>query len=114
MRLLFDQNVSRHLVGRLAAEYPESLHVGSIGLDAADDRAIWDYAREHDLIIVSKDSDFRQLAFVLGPPPKAIWLRVGNQGTEAIRRLLAERVEIVKQFGASPEEALLVLPDLGV
>jgi predicted nuclease of predicted toxin-antitoxin system len=114
VRLLFDQNLSRHLVDRLAADYPESLHVISVGLDAADDRAIWDYAGENDLIIVSKDSDFRQLAFVLGPPPKAIWLRVGNERTEAIRRLLAESVETVERFGASPDEALLVLPNLEV
>jgi len=112
VRLLFDQNLSRHLVDRLRTEYPESLHVISVGLDAVDDREIWDYAGEHDLVIVSKDSDYRQLAFVLGPPPKAIWLRVGNDGTEAIGRLLAESVEMVERFGASPDEALLVLPNL--
>jgi predicted nuclease of predicted toxin-antitoxin system len=113
VRLLFDQNLSRRLVDRLSVEYPESLHLVSVGLETADDREIWDYAGENDLVIVSKDSDFRQLAFVLGPPPKAVWLRVGNAGTEAIRRLLADSVEIVERFGASPEEALLVLPGLG-
>ncbi len=60
----------------LAVEYPDSRHVADLGLDTATDRAIWDYAGEHRFVIVSKDSDFRQLAFLLGPPPKAIWVNL--------------------------------------
>lgn len=74
VKLLFDQNLSRHLVGMLSIEYPESRHVTEMGLDVATDAEIWTYAREHDFVIVSKDSDFRQLAFLHGPPPKAIWV----------------------------------------
>lgn len=68
MRLLLDQNLSRVLVRRLAGEYPDSVHVAEIGLDTATDREIWDYARERDYVIVSKDSDIRQLALLFGPP----------------------------------------------
>ena len=64
MKLLFDQNVSRHLVGMFALEYPESRHVTDVGLDTATDEEIWAFASGHDFIIVSKDSDFRQLAFM--------------------------------------------------
>lgn len=49
-----------------------------VDLDAATDRGIWEYAAEHELVVVSKDSDFRQLAFLYGPPPKVVWLRVGR------------------------------------
>jgi predicted nuclease of predicted toxin-antitoxin system len=62
VRLLFDQNLSRRLVQLLADVYPDSLHVVDAQLDAADDRAVWDFAKDHGLIIVSKDSDFRQLS----------------------------------------------------
>ncbi|MCY3960235.1 MAG: DUF5615 family PIN-like protein [bacterium] len=58
MRLLLDQNLSRRLVGLLAIEYPGSCHVVEVGLDTATDRAIWEYAHDHDFLIVSKDSDF--------------------------------------------------------
>lgn len=64
MKLLFDQNLSRHLVRHLASEYPASRHVTEMGLDTATDNEIWSYARDHGFMIVSKDSDFRQLAFL--------------------------------------------------
>lgn len=37
MKLLFDQNLSRHLITQLAAEFPESEHVTALGLDTASD-----------------------------------------------------------------------------
>lgn len=110
MRLLFDQNLSRHLVRLLDAAFPSSRHVVDIGLDTATDREIWDYAREHGFVIVSKDSDFRQLAFLLGPPPKAIWLRLGNARTTEVAGVLREHRLIIAAFGETAEEALLVLP----
>ena len=81
MKLLFDQNVSRRLVGMFSVEHPESKHVTEVGLDTATDEEIWSYAGDHGFVIVSKDSDFRQLAFLHGPPPKAIWVRLGNAST---------------------------------
>lgn len=112
MRLLFDQNLSRHLVAQLAPIFPDSVHVGALGLDTGTDREIWDYAGEHGYLLVSKDSDFRQLAFLLGPPPKAVWLRVGNRSTAMIADLLRSGADIIARFAASEEEALLVLPAL--
>ena len=44
MKLLFDQNLSRRLVTILATEFPDSAHVGTLGLDTATDREIWDHA----------------------------------------------------------------------
>jgi predicted nuclease of predicted toxin-antitoxin system len=52
VRLLFDQNLSRRLVQLLADLYPDSQHVVDVHLDAADDRAVWEFAKEHGLTIV--------------------------------------------------------------
>lgn len=112
MKVLFDQNLSRRLVTHLATEFPDSAHVGTLGLDTATDREIWDYAAEHDYVIASKDSDFRQLAFLLGPPPKALWLRVGNASTSTMAAVLRTHADAIKAFAQSDDEALLVLPDL--
>lgn len=89
MRLLFDQNLSRHLVHQLDVEYPDSRHVTDVGLDTATDAEIWAWAGEHDYMIVSKDSDFRQLAFL---------------------HVLRDHLDDVAQFAATEDEALLVLP----
>jgi predicted nuclease of predicted toxin-antitoxin system len=62
VKLLFDQNLSRFLVERVGSEFKGSLHVIQLGLDQATDRKIWDWAGEHDFTIVSKDSDFHDLA----------------------------------------------------
>lgn len=44
MKLLFDENLSHHLIESLASLFPGSTHVRKIGLERADDRAIWAYA----------------------------------------------------------------------
>lgn len=110
MRLLFDQNLSRHLVRHLAVEYPASSHVTDVDLDTATDTEIWAWAGEHGYMIVSKDSDFRQLAFMHGPPPKAVWLRTGNASTLDILNILRDHVDDITHFATTEDEALLVLP----
>ena len=109
MKLLFDQNLARVLVRRLTAEYPESAHIAELGLATATDRAIWEFARANDYVIVSKDSDFRQLAFLLGPPPRAVWVRVGNVSTSVIEDLLRRSAGTLQRFAESDEESLLIL-----
>ena len=70
MKLLLDENLSFRLINLLAASFPDSQHVDLVGLHSQSDVAIWDFAREKGFTIVSKDDDFRQLAFVHGVPPK--------------------------------------------
>jgi predicted nuclease of predicted toxin-antitoxin system len=76
---------------------------------AASDEAIWTHARGDDLIIVSKDDDFRSLALVRGPPPKVIWLQIGNASTAAVATLLRANALLLKTFSLDPVEALLSL-----
>jgi predicted nuclease of predicted toxin-antitoxin system len=109
VRLLFDQNLSRHLVGMFSLEYPDSRHVTEVGLDTATDAEIWAYAGEHGFVIVSKDSDFRQLAFLHGPPPKAIWVRMGSASTIEIYNTVRDHHDEIERFAASADEALLIV-----
>jgi predicted nuclease of predicted toxin-antitoxin system len=110
MSLLFDQNLSRRLVALLAPEYPGSEHVEGAGLLGADDLTVWQYAANHGLMVVSKDSDFQRLSLLHGPPPKVVWVRVGNGPTAAVAALLRARVAEVQAFAADPALALLELP----
>lgn len=109
MKLLFDQNLSPHLVDALVDLYPGSAHVRGLGLARADDRDVWDHAGTHGFTVVSKDSDFHQLAFLHGPPPKAVWLRIGNCTTEDVEQMLRSWHGQVEAFGRHPDEAFLVL-----
>ena len=84
MKFLFDENLSPRLVAGLSDVFPASVHVRDVGLARATDAAIWRYARGHDLAIVSKDSDFHQVSFLRGAPPKVIWIRRGNCTTADI------------------------------
>ncbi len=109
MRLLFDQNLSPRLDDNLRDIYPESLHVRAVGLEAADDDTIWDYAKDNDLIIVSKDSDFRQLSFTHGHPPKVIWIRRGNCSTSEIESILRIRHPDLLDFSQDEQSTFLAL-----
>jgi predicted nuclease of predicted toxin-antitoxin system len=81
MKLLFDQNMSFKLCRQLADLYPGSAQVRLVGLAQADDRAVWQYAGANGFVLVSLDADFAEMAALLSPPPKVIWLRCGNQPT---------------------------------
>jgi predicted nuclease of predicted toxin-antitoxin system len=65
--------------------------------------------RDGNFIIVSKEDDFRSLALVRGPPPKVIWLQVGNASTAALANLLHANALLLKTFSLDPVEALLSL-----
>lgn len=98
MKLLFDQNLSHKLVRRLADLFPDSAHVRDVGLKTAPDPLVWEYAKNNDLIIVSKDSDFHQRSFLYGFPPKIIWVRLGNCPTADIERVLRTNFDTIKSF----------------
>lgn len=109
MRLLFDQNLSHKLVGQLASEFPGSGHVRDFGLAAAADSVVWAFAAANGMSIVSKDTDFQQRAFLLGHPPKVVWLRLGNCPTAVVATLLRSRRADLLAFVADPVAAFLIL-----
>src|SRR4051812_32888174 len=98
MKLLFDENLSHKLVRLLADLFPDSVHVRDVGLKAADDPVVWEYAMNNDLMIVSKDSDMHQRSFVFGYPPKVVWVRLGNCSTSEVERVLRRHFDSIKTF----------------
>jgi len=98
MKLLFDQNLSFKLCQQLADIFPDSSQIRLLGMEEADDRAIWEYARANDFILVSQDVDFADMATLYGPPPKVIWLRCGNQPTTVIEQRLRDHIDSIAAF----------------
>jgi predicted nuclease of predicted toxin-antitoxin system len=109
VKLLFDENLSPRLTGLLADVYPGSVHVHDCGLGSADDEAVWQYARDANFSIVSKDSDFQERSVLRGYPPKVIWLRAANCTTSEIESLLRAAQPIITRFVDEDEESCLLL-----
>ncbi|OQX23045.1 MAG: hypothetical protein BWK80_28055 [Desulfobacteraceae bacterium IS3] len=107
--LLFDQNMSPSLVKRLADMYPCSVHVGMIGLGTAFDKTVWEYARNHNFMIVTKDADFSELAALSGFPPEIIWIRRGNCSTRDMEMLLRKNHLAVGALSDDPNMGILTL-----
>lgn len=109
MKLLFDENLAERLVRDVADIYPASSHVLALRLGGAADEVIWARAADEGFVLVTKDEDYHRLSVIRGPPPKVIWVRLGNCATEPIARLLRARAQEVRAFIAHPEAAFLAL-----
>jgi hypothetical protein len=66
----------------------------------------------HGFAIISKDSDFSQKSFLLGAPPKVIWIRAGNCSTQQLEIMLKAHVEDIRQFGKDQESSFLIIDGL--
>ena len=109
MRLLFDHNLSPALVSRLQDIYPSSSHVYLLGLDQALDTEIWQYARQEEFLIVTKDADYSELCMMRGFPPKVVWIRRGNCKTANIEALLRNHYSHLEMMEASISTGILTL-----
>lgn len=97
MKLLFDQNLSFRLVNALADLFPGSAQVRMLGLDRATDREIWTYAGKYGFVLVTKDSDFHEYCQLYGPPPKIVWLKLGNSATATVEARLRNNASEIRE-----------------
>lgn len=110
MKLLLDQNLSRKLIQRIEDIYPDSLHITTVLSEASEDREIWQYAKDNEFTIVTKDDDFEQRSVLLGHPPKVVWIRLGNCKTVDVLNLLRHSAKVIIAFGDDAEKSLLPIP----
>jgi len=109
VKLLFDQNLSFRLCRLLGDIVTESAQVRALGLDRASDDAVWEFARREGFTIVTLDADYADLVALRGAPPKVIWLRCGNQPTQAVERLIRGHADLLAAFIASEDASCLEL-----
>jgi len=65
----------------------EFVHVFDLN-DTWSDEEIWNYAKENELTIVSKDSDFSNKIIAVLPPPRVIHVRIGNMRIQEMHKFL--------------------------
>ena len=108
MRLLLDANISWRLTDKLKIHFDDCKHVDHIGLAVpASDTAIWEYALENNMIIVTNDEDFLNFINLKGFPPKVVLLKTGNQSNSYIESLLIRHVLDIKLLQNGSEIGLL-------
>ena len=109
MKLLFDQNLAPSLVAHLEQLFPGSRHVYDLGLGGADDRVVWEYAKQHGFAVVTKDADFHEMSLARGAPPKVVWIRLGNCPTGQVVRLLETNYRRLMDFDSLPDATFIPL-----
>ena len=70
---------------------------------------IWQYAREHDYMIVTKDADFSEFGIIKGFPPKIIWIRRGNCSTQGIEDVLRGNFHAISELSVDENSGILAL-----
>lgn len=85
MRFIVDAQLPPALARLLSSRGHKAEHVGDIGMQEAEDTPIWNYALEHEAIVVTKDEDFpHRLSQNPENAPTIVWLRIGNTSRQAL------------------------------
>lgn len=109
MKLLLDENLSRRLVPFLQQDYPGSTQVALIGLERADDKDIWEFAKKNCFVIVTRDADFEDMAIVKGHPPQVIWLKTSNQAKGVVLNMLLQHRSVIEHALLQENQACIEL-----
>ena len=83
--LLIDEN----LPASLALLLPVTCSHATDIAQQATDSELWIHARRRDWTILTRDTDFFDRLMLEGPPPKIIWVRLGNIRKGELESLLS-------------------------
>ena len=84
---LLDENLPARL--RFSPSLP--VQAGAELGPSASDSALWEFARQRELVIVTKDADFSARIILSSPPPWVVHLRFGNRRRDEFHALLARK-----------------------
>ena len=104
---MFDNNISHRVLPGIDKLFLNSTHVMLKNLDQVSDLEVWEFAKENNYTIVTKDSDFNDLVIFKGTPPKVIWLKIGNCRVSDIEKILKTNEQTIKVFLNEEDSAIL-------
>lgn len=97
MKFLPDENISPALCFNLTHLGFQARHVKDVGLLAAKDEVIFNFARQSGEIIITHDLDYSGIHAISGADkPSVILLRIEPVSTEIIFGLLKNNLELIK------------------
>lgn len=91
----------------------EAYALRDLHLRDAEDRQIFQEARQQGIVIISKDSDFVEMVLRLGTPPQLLWVTCGNVTNRRLQNLLTQVFPKAQQL-LTAGEAVVELADLDV
>lgn len=101
MKLLFDENLSHRLVDRLGDRFTGSQHVRQLGMASAPDRIVLGYASLMGMVLVTKDSDFDDLALLAEDNVRVLRIDIGNCTTDEIEVMLRQAADDLETLFAA-------------
>lgn len=104
---LVDENLPESLSVHLQRLGFSSVHVRGQELSSSPDETIWARAIEKELIVVSKDSDFIDMALCTDGA-RLLYLRVGNCSTSALKSVISDNLDQIKDFIHSDRKVLVL------
>lgn len=101
MRFLCDVHISYKIVNYLISLGFETFHVNDIlNKWNTSDKDICDYADSNNLIVITKDTDFRDSFFIKQTPKKLIKISLGNISNQELIQILSENIDSIKKLNS--------------
>ena len=94
LTFLIDQNLPPYIAAWQTKEFAHAKTVGK----SCKDNLLWQFAKEQNLIILTKDSDFSNRIIVSNPPPKVVHYRIGNMRAAELNQFIAKTWNEVLQL----------------
>ena len=99
MKFICDVHISHKLVKHLKALGYESFHVNDLLHKwYSTDKEISTYADLHNLILITKDYDFKNSYFVNKTPHKLIKINLGNISNAELIRIISDNLTAIEKL----------------
>lgn len=99
MKFLCDVHISYKIADLFRNLGYEAIHINDIlNKSETKDSEICKYADEKNLIVLTKDSDFRDSFFIKNSPKKLIKINLGNISNQELKAILTENVKLIEKL----------------
>ena len=110
-----DEQISPMFASWVTQRFQVTCHsVDALGYFSTPDADIFEKARVANVIVITKDRDFREMVLEKGAPPQVVWVTCGNTSTARLQVIfekafplaldLIRNGEVVVEITDSPAE----------
>jgi predicted nuclease of predicted toxin-antitoxin system len=103
MKFLCDVHISYKLAKHLKSIGFDTIHINEIlNKSETKDSDICQYADQHDFILITKDSDFRDTYFIKKTPKKLIKINLGNISNDELIHIISSHISAIDKIKTEP------------